>query len=107
MDKFRFDGRTAIVTGAGGNPSLGRAHAMLLARLGANVVVNDIRAAAGTPNYPYPAQADAVAQEIRAAGVKAVADTHSVASVAGAEAIVQTALDAFGGLDILVNNAAF
>lgn len=59
MAKLRLDGRTALVTGSGGNPSLGRAHAMLLARLGANVVVNDIGAGAETPNYPYPASAEA------------------------------------------------
>ncbi len=107
MTPHRFDGRTAIVTGAGGNPSLGRAHAMLLGRLGANVVVNDVGPAAETPNYPYPASAEAVAEEIRAAGGKAVADTNSVATVEGAESIVRTALDAFGSIDILVNNAAF
>jgi len=107
MAALRLEGRTAIVTGAGGNPSLGRAHALLLGRLGANVVVNDIGAAAETPGYRDAASAEAVAQEIRAAGGKAVADTHTVATVAGANAIIQTALDAFGSVDILVNNAAF
>ena len=106
MEELRFDGRTAIVTGAGGNPSLGRAHALLLAARGANVVVNDIGSDPEMRNYPGTASAETVAEEIRAAGGKAVADTHSVATVEGAEAIVQTALDAFGGLDILVNNAA-
>jgi NAD(P)-dependent dehydrogenase (short-subunit alcohol dehydrogenase family) len=107
MANYRLDGRTALITGAGGNPSLGRAHAMLLAKLGANVVVNDIGAGAETPNYPYPASAEAVAEEIRAAGGKAVADSNSVATFEGAEAMIQTALDAFGSIDILVNNAAF
>lgn len=106
MSELRFDGRTAIVTGAGGNPSLGRAHAMLLAARGANVVVNDIGRDPAMRNYPGEASAEAVAAEIRAAGGNAVASTHSVASPEGAEAIVQTALDAFGSVDILVNNAA-
>ena len=106
MAQFRFDGRTAIVTGAGGNPSLGRAHALLLASRGANVVVNDIGSDPEMKGYPGVASAETVAAEIRSAGGKAVADSHSVASQAGAEAIVQTALDAFGSIDILVNNAA-
>ena len=104
MTQLRFDGRTAIVTGAGGNPSLGRAHAMLLASRGANVVVNDI-GTSKAPNYEGQASAEAVAAEIRAAGGKAVADTHSVADEDGAAAIVQTALDAYGSLDIVINNA--
>ena len=106
MGELRFDGRTAIVTGAGGNPSLGRAHALLLAARGANVVVNDIGRDPRTPGYTGSASAEAVAQEIRALGGQAVADTHSVETEAGAAAIVQTALEAFGGVDILVNNAA-
>lgn len=106
MDVLRFDSRTAIVTGAGGNPSLGRAHALLLASRGANVVVNDIGSDPEMRHYPGEANAEAVAQEIRDAGGQAVADTHSVASPEGAEAIVQSALDAFGSVDILVNNAA-
>jgi NAD(P)-dependent dehydrogenase (short-subunit alcohol dehydrogenase family) len=105
MDDWRFEGRTAIVTGAGGNPSLGRAHARLLATLGAQVVVNDIGRDPETPGYSGSASAESVAEEIRAAGGKAVADTHSVASEEGAAAIVRTALDAFGGIDILINNA--
>lgn len=103
-NKLRFDGRTAIVTGSGGNPSLGRAHAMLLASRGAQVVVNDI-GQSKAPGYEGVASAEAVAEEIRAAGGKAVADTHSVASEDGAGALVETALKAFGSLDILINNA--
>lgn len=102
MTELRFDGKTAIVTGAGGNPSLGRAHAMLLAARGANVVVNDIGGGGGPAGQ---ASAQAVADEIVAAGGKAVADTNSVATPEGAAAMVQTALDAFGGIDIIVNNA--
>lgn len=102
---WRFDGRTAIVTGAGGNPSLGRAHALLLAERGANVVVNDIGLDPETPGYTGTASAAAVAAEIRDLGGNAVADVHSVAREDGAVAIVQTAIDAFGGVDILINNA--
>jgi NAD(P)-dependent dehydrogenase (short-subunit alcohol dehydrogenase family) len=103
--QLRFDGRTAIVTGAGGNPSLGRAHALLLGARGANVVVNDIGRDPETPGYSGSASAAAVAEEIRALGGNAVADVHSVATEEGAAAVVQTALDEFGGVDILVNNA--
>jgi NAD(P)-dependent dehydrogenase (short-subunit alcohol dehydrogenase family) len=103
--KLRFDGRTAIVTGAGGNPSLGRAHALLLAARGANVVVNDIGRDPETPGYSGTASAAAVAEEIRALGGRAVPDVHSVATEEGAAALVQTALDTFGGIDILINNA--
>jgi NAD(P)-dependent dehydrogenase (short-subunit alcohol dehydrogenase family) len=106
MAELRFDGRTAIVTGAGGRPSLGRAHALLLAARGARVVVNDIGRDPLTPGYVGSASAEAVAAEIRALGGEAVADVHSVGAEAGAAAVVQTALDAFGSVDILVNNAA-
>lgn len=105
MEQLRFDGRTAIVTGAGGNPSLGRAHALLLGARGANVVVNDIGVDPEARHYPGAASAEAVAEEIRAAGGQAVANTDSVTSPEGAEAIVRTALDAFGRVDVLVNNA--
>jgi NAD(P)-dependent dehydrogenase (short-subunit alcohol dehydrogenase family) len=105
MDQLRFDGRTAVVTGAGGNPSLGRAHALLLAARGANVVVNDIGSLPAALGYPGVASAETVAAEIRALGGKAVADTNSVATEDGGAAIVQTALDSFGSIDIIVNNA--
>ena len=106
MAELRFDGRTAIVTGAGGNPSLGRAHALLLASRGARVVVNDIGSDPEMRHYPGVASAEAVAAEIRAAGGEAVADSHSVATPEGGEAIVRTAIEAFGRVDILINNAA-
>jgi NAD(P)-dependent dehydrogenase (short-subunit alcohol dehydrogenase family) len=105
VTELRFDGRTAIVTGAGGNPSLGRAHALLLAARGANVVVNDIGQLPEALGYPGVASAEAVVEEIRALGGKAIADTHSVASEEGGAAIVQAALDEFGSVDIVVNNA--
>ncbi|PEQ13085.1 hypothetical protein B2G71_09710 [Novosphingobium sp. PC22D] len=105
MSMLRFDGRTAIVTGAGGNPSLGRSHALLLAARGARVVVNDIGVLPAELGYPGVASAEAVVEEIRRAGGEAVADTNSVASEDGAAAIVETAMSAFGSCDILVNNA--
>jgi NAD(P)-dependent dehydrogenase (short-subunit alcohol dehydrogenase family) len=105
MRELRFEGRTAIVTGAGGSPSLGRAHALLLGARGANVVVNDIGVLPAALGYEGLASAQAVAEEIRAAGGRAVADTHSVADEDGAAAIVETALAAFGSVDVIVNNA--
>ena len=101
MNELRFDGKTAVVTGAGGNPSLGRVYAMLLAARGANLVVNDI----GSQHAPGPATAQGVVDEIVALGGKAVADANSVATEQGAKAIIQTAVDAYGGVDIVVNNA--
>jgi len=102
VSEIRFDGRVAIVTGAGGG--LGRAHALLLASRGAKVVVNDLGGArdgtgAGT------AMADKVVEEIRAGGGEAVPDYHGVDTAEGGEAIVKTALDAYGKVDILINNA--
>jgi NAD(P)-dependent dehydrogenase (short-subunit alcohol dehydrogenase family) len=105
MKELRFDGRTAIVTGAGGNPSLGRAHALLLAARGANVVVNDVGELPAALGYPGRASAETVAEEIRSRGGRAVADTHSVANEDDAAAIVESALSAFGSVDVVVNNA--
>lgn len=96
------EGRVVIVTGAGGG--LGRDYALFLASVGAKVVVNDLGGArdgsgAGT------AMADTVVEEIRAAGGEAVASYDSVATEEGAAAIVDTAIDAFGAVHGLVNNA--
>jgi 3-oxoacyl-[acyl-carrier protein] reductase len=91
----RLDGRVAIVTGAG--RGIGREHALLLGREGAAVVVDDLGARAG-------ADADSVAAEIRAAGGSSVS-TSASATWEGADAIVGAALDAFGRVDIVVNNA--
>ncbi|MHB1538609.1 MAG: SDR family NAD(P)-dependent oxidoreductase [Solirubrobacteraceae bacterium] len=97
-----FEGRTAIVTGAG--RGMGRTHALLLAERGANVVVNDLGGAMdGTGSDAGPAEE--VAQEIVQMGGRAVANTGSVATPAGATSIVATALESFGGVDIVINNA--
>jgi NAD(P)-dependent dehydrogenase (short-subunit alcohol dehydrogenase family) len=101
-DDFGFDGRVAIVTGAG--RGLGRAYARLLAARGASVVVNDLGGSmAGEGADPGPAAA--VADEITAAGGVAVADGHDITDESGATALVDVALDRFGRLDALVNNA--
>lgn len=102
MSEVRFDGRVAIVTGAGGG--LGRAHALLLASRGAKVVVNDLGGARDGTGAST-SMADQVVAEIKAAGGEAVADYHGVDTVEGGEAIVKTALDAWGKVDILINNA--
>jgi len=95
-------GRVAVVTGAG--RGIGRAHALELARQGAKVVVNDVGAAIdGEGSSQQPA--DEVVDEIRAAGGDAVANDDDVADWAGAQRLVQTAVDSFGALDIVVNNA--
>ena len=95
-------GKVAIVTGAGGG--IGRAHALALAEAGAAVLVNDLGGARdGTGGGR--GMADAVVGDIKAAGGEAVANYESVATVNGGEAIVRGALDAFGRLDIVVNNA--
>ena len=98
MADMRFDGRVALVTGAGNG--LGRAHALLLASRGCSVLVNDLGAPADDRG---PAQR--VADEIIRAGGTALADTHSVSDVAGAAAMVQAAVESFGRIDIVVNNA--
>ncbi|HVT77215.1 MAG TPA: SDR family oxidoreductase, partial [Acidimicrobiales bacterium] len=102
MSDLSFDGKVAIITGAGGG--LGRSHALELARRGALVVVNDLGGATdGTGSSQTAAQA--VVDEIKAAGGEAVPNYDSVATPEGGEAIVQTAIDAFGRIDIVVNNA--
>lgn len=102
MDELRFDDRVAIVTGAG--RGVGRCHALDLARRGAKVVVADLGGALeGGGSDAGPAHQ--VVDEITTAGGEAVACHASVADEAGAASIVQTAIDAFGRLDVVINNA--
>ncbi len=99
---IRFDDQVAVVTGAGGG--LGRIYALELAKRGASVVVNDLGGARdGTGSSSRPA--DDVVREITDAGGNAIANYDSVASPDGAQSIVQAAIDHFGRLDILINNA--
>jgi len=101
-EPITFDGRAAIVTGAGGG--LGRTYALELARRGARVVVNDLGGSVDGTGSSESA-ADRVVTEIQEAGGEAVANYDSVATPEGGEAIVQTALDEFETVDIVVNNA--
>lgn len=102
MTEMRFDGRVAVITGGG--RGLGAAYARLLAAKGAKVVVNDL----GAPIKGDGSDAGVAQQlvdEIRASGGEAVADTNSVATAEGGEAIVRTALDTWGRIDVLIHNA--
>lgn len=99
---LRLDGRVAVITGAGAG--LGREHALLLAKQGAKVVVNDLGGATDGTGSSSSA-ADKVVEEIRAQGGEAVANYDSVATEAGAKAIIDSAIKNFGRIDILVNNA--
>ncbi|OAB61005.1 3-oxoacyl-ACP reductase [Leptolyngbya valderiana BDU 20041] len=102
MSEIRFDGRTAIVTGAGAG--LGKSHALELARRGANVVVNDLGGAVdGTGGSS--AAAGAVVEEIKAAGGQAIAHGADVAKADEVADMVDQAVKTFGKVDILVNNA--
>ena len=99
---IHFEGQVAVVTGAGAG--LGRIYALELAKRGAKVVVNDLggaRDGSGSDLTP----ADKVVEEIRAMGGEAVASHHSVATPEGGRAIVETAVKAFGSIDVLINNA--
>jgi NAD(P)-dependent dehydrogenase (short-subunit alcohol dehydrogenase family) len=97
IDQYRIDGKVAVVTGAGGRGnSIGRAYALGLAKAGASVVVADLNAEG----------AKAVADEIAQAGGKAIAAGVDITSPEAVKAMAQQAKDAFGGVDILVNNAA-
>lgn len=102
-DEMRFDGRVAVITGAGGG--LGRVYALELARRGAKVVVNDLGGARDGSGEGSQAPALNVVEEIRAAGGQAVANHDSVSTPEGGARIVKAALDAFGTIDILINNA--
>ena len=97
-----FKGRVAIVTGAGGG--LGRQHALALAARGARVLVNDLGGARDGSGGSASA-AEAVVAEIRAAGGEAIANGASVTDLAAVQAMVQQAIDTWGRVDVLVNNA--
>ena len=102
MTERRFDGRVAVITGSG--RGLGREYALMLGSKGAKVVVNDPGVSIkgdGVDAGP----AEAVVREIKARGGDAVACTESVATPAGGQAIIQTALDRYGRIDILIHNA--
>src|SRR6188508_1037641 len=105
--ELRFDDQVVIITGAGRN--LGREYALLLAARGAKVVVNDLGVAIsdtdGSGEPPATNPADDVVAEIAAAGGEAVANHDTIATVEGGTAIVAAAIDAFGTVDVLVNNA--
>lgn len=102
MAELGFEGRVAIVTGGGGG--LGREHALEFARRGARVVVNDLGGAVDGSGSSGSA-AEGVVGEIEALGGEAVANGDSVATEKGGESIVKAAIDAFGQVDIVVNNA--
>jgi NAD(P)-dependent dehydrogenase (short-subunit alcohol dehydrogenase family) len=103
MPQLRFDGRCALVTGGG--RGVGRAYALLLAQRGAHVVVADDGGPLDGRGPSSPLPAEEAAEEIRKTGGEAVACHASVADPAGAKAMVEAALDSFGRLDAVINNA--
>jgi NAD(P)-dependent dehydrogenase (short-subunit alcohol dehydrogenase family) len=102
MSEIRFDDRVAVITGAGGG--LGRTYALELARRGAKVVVNDLGGKSDGTGAGH-SMADKVVDEIKSAGGQAVANYDSVATPEGGKGIIQTAVDTFGTVDIVINNA--
>jgi NAD(P)-dependent dehydrogenase (short-subunit alcohol dehydrogenase family) len=102
MDERMVEGRVCIVTGAG--RGIGREHALMLSAQGAKVVVNDLGASRdGSGDDAGPAQQ--VVDEIKAAGGEAAANTDDISTWDGAKSLISQAIDTFGGLDVLVNNA--
>ena len=102
MSALGYDGKVVIITGAGGG--LGRQHALMMAKRGALIVVNDLGGSIdGVGSNASAAQI--VVDEIKAIGGEAVADHNTVATPEGGQAIVQTAIDTYGRVDIVINNA--
>ena len=99
----RLNGKIAVVTGAG--RGIGKETALFLAKEGAKVVVNDL--GGNTDGTGETQIADEVVEEIKAAGGEAVANYDSVSDFAGGQNILQTAIDTFGGMEFLINNAGF
>jgi len=102
MSEIRYDGRVAVITGAGGG--LGKTYALDLGRRGAKVVVNDLGGKADGTGAGQ-SMADQVVAEIKQAGGEAVANYDSVSTPEGGEAIIRAAVDAFGKVDVVINNA--
>ena len=102
MSDIRYDGRVAVITGAGGG--LGKTYALEMARRGAKVVVNDLGGKSDGTGAGH-SMADQVVEEIKKAGGEAVANYDSVSTPEGGEGIIQSALNAFGRVDVVVNNA--
>lgn len=102
MSDIRFDGRVAVITGAGGG--LGKTYALELARRGASIVVNDLGGKSDGTGASHT-MAEQVVAEIQKLGGKAVPNYDSVATPEGGEAIIRTAIDSFGRVDVVVNNA--
>ncbi len=107
MSELQFDGKVVVVTGAGRN--LGREYALMFAMRGARVLVNDlgvgISDSDGVADAPVDPPADAVVEEIRAAGGEAVANGDDVADWEGSQRLINAAIEAFGDLHVVVNNA--
>jgi NAD(P)-dependent dehydrogenase (short-subunit alcohol dehydrogenase family) len=102
LTNLRFDEQVAVITGAGGG--LGKQYALLLASRGARIVANDTGGSV-TGDGSNTEAAEAVAAEIRQQDGQAVADSHSVTSPEGGQAIIDTAIGTWGRVDIVINNA--
>src|SRR6187397_1653919 len=107
MSELGFEGKVVVVTGAGRN--LGREYALMFAARGAKVLVNDLGVGIsdtdGVADAPVAPPADAVVAEIQAAGGEAAANRDTISTPEGGRAIVEAAVDAFGTVDVVVNNA--
>ena len=102
MSEIRYDGRVAVITGAAGG--LGRSHAIALARRGCALVLNDL---GGGPRGDGGdrAPAELVAEEVQALGAEAIANANDIGSAAGGQAVIEAALEKFGRVDVVINNA--